>query len=72
MIKTLLIAAVLTVGTAATAQAQCPNCKPQAPTAQAAPAPQYVWVRRGLFRCRWVLTPVYPMAQGQIIGYAQR
>ena len=75
MIKTLIIAAVLTCG-AATANAQCPQCTPQqpgAPTAQDAhQMPKYVWVRRGIFRCRWVLTRVYPSDQVQVIGFAQR
>ena len=75
MIRSILVAAIIFVGSAA-AHAQCQNCtptNPSNPTAQAAhDAPKYVWVRRGLFRCRWVLMKVHPVAPGQVIGVAQR
>ena len=79
MIRAFIIAAVITAG-AATANAQCSNCQPSgtpipgAPTAQDAhDAPQYVWVRRGLFGCRWRLMRVYPYpAKGQVLGVVKR
>jgi hypothetical protein len=58
--KTLILAFALTFGLAATADAQCPNCKPQ-PQVQAAPVPGYLFIRqrRGVFgwRCSWVAVP---------------